>query len=105
MLAAMAPFALDVLPPPSPVNADSPIDEIIAHTIDAEKAVDLLGGALSAGAAPVEGVESSTTVIKGVDDNAHQNLHGRRCPYDRGYRRWQRAVHGPGPWHTLHRIG
>jgi acetyl esterase/lipase len=69
MLAAMAPFALDVLPPPSPVNADSPIDEIIAHTIDAEKAVDLLGGALSAGAAPVEGVESSTTVIKGVDDN------------------------------------
>jgi acetyl esterase/lipase len=69
MLAAMEPFGLHVTPPPSPVSAASPIEEILAHAVEAEQAVGALGGVLSADSPPVEGVESKTEVIRGVDGN------------------------------------
>jgi acetyl esterase/lipase len=65
----MKPLGLDVAAPPSPVNASSPIDEILAHTLEAEQGFSALGGMLIAGSPPVEGVESTTVVIDGVDGN------------------------------------
>lgn len=69
MLAAMAPLGLDVAPPPSPVDATTPLEDILAYTLVAEAGFDMLGGVLGANAAPVTGVTSYTEVIKGVDGN------------------------------------
>jgi acetyl esterase/lipase len=69
MLAAMAPFGVDVQPAPAPVNGASPIDDVIEYCGTAEEGFEGLNGALASGLPPVEGVTRSVEVIKGVDGN------------------------------------
>jgi len=76
MVAAMAPLGLDVTPPPTPVTAESALDEIISHCTEAEAGFAGLGDALGVTTAMVEGVTSYTEVIKGVDGNdIHLYIH------------------------------
>ncbi len=69
MIAAMAPMGLDVAPPPTPVDGSSSLEDVLAHCAEAEMGFQALGSVLSAMSSPVEGVTSSTEVIKGVDGN------------------------------------
>jgi len=69
MIAAMVPLGMDVAPPPSPVTAETPIDELLAYCIEAEAGFDALGMALTANTTPTAGVSSYTEVITGVDGN------------------------------------
>ena len=69
MVAAMAPFGLDVAPGPVPVDANSPIEALLEFCSVAEPGYDLLFDALFADLPAVDGVTSRTEVIKGVDDN------------------------------------
>jgi acetyl esterase/lipase len=69
MVAAMAPIGMDVRAPDSPFTADSPIDEILAHCMEAEAGFGMLGGVLMANTPPTGGVVSRTEVIAGVDGN------------------------------------
>jgi acetyl esterase len=69
MLAAMAPLGLDVAPAAAPVDATSPIDEILEYSAGAEEGFSGVLDALFAGLPPVEGVTSVTEVIEGVDGN------------------------------------
>lgn len=67
MVAAMAALGMDVAPPPTPVTASTPIDELLAYCIQAEAGFDALGGVLTANTAPTTGVSSRTETITGVD--------------------------------------
>ena len=69
MVAAMGPIGLDVAPPPSPVTADTPIDQLIEYTMLAEGGFEALGGILTSATPPTIGVSSSTRTITGVDGN------------------------------------
>jgi acetyl esterase len=69
LVAAMAPLGMDVTPPPTPVTAASPIEDILAHCVAAEAGFGALGGMMAANTPPVTGVTSSTEVITGVDGN------------------------------------
>ena len=69
MVAAMAPFGLDVAPGPVPVDANSPIEALLEFCSVAEPGYDLLFDALFADLPAIDGVTSRTEVIKGVDDN------------------------------------
>lgn len=69
MIAAMAALGMDVAPPPSPVNATTPIDELLAYCIEAEVGFDALGGVLTADTPATPGVTSRTETITGVDGN------------------------------------
>lgn len=69
MVAAMAALGMDVAGPPSPVTASSSIENILEYCLIAEQGFDMLGGALTAGSPPVEGVTSYTEVIQGLDGN------------------------------------
>lgn len=68
MVAAIAPFELDKAPPPSPVGADSPDEEIYEHCLVTEEGFgqvfDILYSDL-----PELDVSSHTEIIKGVDGN------------------------------------
>lgn len=68
MLAAMAPFAIDVMPPPAPVTADSPHEEIHEHVAASEEGFGQLFAAYFTDLPDLE-VERRTEVISGVDGN------------------------------------
>jgi len=69
MVAAMAPLGMDALALETPVTADSPIEDIYAHCIEAELGFGALGVMLSTETPAPEGVTSRTEVITGVDGN------------------------------------
>lgn len=56
-------------PEPLPVTADSPIEDLLAYLDEAEPMYEMMFTALFDGLPAVEGVESRTEVIKGVDGN------------------------------------
>jgi len=69
MLAAMEPFGLGLLAPPSPVDAASPIDALREYINSAEAGFEIVFGALLTGLAPVTGVTSTVEIISGIDGN------------------------------------
>jgi acetyl esterase/lipase len=69
MVTALAEFGLDVAPPPPPVTAASPLEDIRAFAAAAEAQYEALFTAFFSGLPPIQGVERRTTVIKGVDGN------------------------------------
>jgi acetyl esterase/lipase len=69
MIKAMGPLGLDVAPDLAPVDASSSLEDILAFCAESEVGFDALGGALTAGTPPVEGVTSYTEIIEGVDGN------------------------------------
>ncbi len=68
MLAAMAPIGLDGTPPPSPVTADSPLDEILENCLLAEAGFQMAFGMINQ-PSTTPGVSSSIETITGVDGN------------------------------------
>jgi acetyl esterase len=64
-----APFGFDGAPEPAPVNKDSSYEEILGFCAAAEEGFEGLFMALVDGVQPVENLEKSTKVIKGVDGN------------------------------------
>ncbi len=70
MVAALAPLGLGDNVPAPEVTADSPVDRIVADATRDEAAMSKLPMALGYGnLPPIEGVESHTEVITGVDGN------------------------------------
>ena len=69
MVAALAQAGWDGVPPPTPVTAESPLDEILGFLAAAEAGYEQLFIGWLAGLPPIENVERRTEVIKGVDDN------------------------------------
>ncbi|HKA55558.1 MAG TPA: alpha/beta hydrolase fold domain-containing protein [Candidatus Binatia bacterium] len=69
LVAALAPFALDVAPPPAPVTADSPLHDKLAYSAANEAGMEAVFTALFADLPAVTNVERRTEVIKGVDGN------------------------------------
>lgn len=69
MVAAMGPIGLDVAPPPTPVNAATPIADLLEYAMLAEQGFEALGGVLTANTAPTTGVTRSEETISGVDGN------------------------------------
>jgi len=70
MLAAMAPLQMDVSAPPPPVNPNSPIDQLLDFAAATEAGFGAVFEALLVGLPDVQGVTSSTEVIRSVDGNA-----------------------------------
>ena len=68
MLAAMAPFALDVMPPPSPIDSSSPLEAIHEQVTESEAGFGALFAAFFDGLDELP-VERSTEIIQGVDGN------------------------------------
>ncbi len=69
MVAALAPFELDIAPAPASVTADSPLQEKLDYIAEAEPGFEALFEALFTDLPPIEDVERRTEVIKGVDSN------------------------------------
>ena len=69
MLAAMAPFGLDGVLPPTPVTSDSPDEEIYEHVAATEEGFGAVFAALFGDLPEIAGVESTTEIIRGVDGN------------------------------------
>jgi acetyl esterase len=69
MVAAMAPMGLDGAPEPAPVDINSATDALLEFAMLAEEGFGLLSEVLCAGAPPVQGVQSRTEIIRGVDGN------------------------------------
>jgi acetyl esterase/lipase len=69
MVAALAPFGLDIAPAPAPVTADSSLQEQLDYIKEAEVGFEGLFAALYTDLPPIEDVERRTEVIKGVDNN------------------------------------
>ena len=110
LVAACAPFKLDVALPPVPVNADSPLAEKLRFCAESEAGMTTTFTAQFADLPAIPNVERRTEVITGVDGNAinlyihmPQNMSGPLpCVYhmhgggmviltadDPGYRRWR----------------
>ncbi len=110
LVAACAPFNLDVALPPVPVNADSPLQEKLDYCAASEAGMTTVFAALLADLPSIPNVERRTEVIKGVDGNdinlyihTPQNVSGPLpCVYhmhgggmviltadDPAYRRWR----------------
>jgi len=68
MLAAMAPIGLDVTPPPSPISAASPIEEILEACMVAEAGFQMAFGMVNQ-PAETPGVSSTIETISGADGN------------------------------------
>ena len=68
MVAAMAPFALDQMPPPVPVDSSSPVDAIHEHVVTAEAGFGELFAFFFDGLDELP-VERTTQIIQGVDGN------------------------------------
>ncbi|MDH3681834.1 MAG: alpha/beta hydrolase [Acidimicrobiia bacterium] len=68
MIAAMAPFALDGMPPPSPVDSSSPDEAIYEHCAVTEAGFAEVFSAFFDDLPPLD-VSSRTEIIKGVDGN------------------------------------
>ena len=69
MVAAMVPLGLDVLSLETPVTAESSMEDIYAHCLEAEAGFGALGMVLSTETPAPEGVTSRTETITGVDGN------------------------------------
>ncbi len=69
MVAALAEFGFDEGPPPAPVTAESPLEEILEFIAAAEPGYQDLFTAWLTDLPPIENVERRSEVIKGVDDN------------------------------------
>ena len=65
----MEPFGLGEPPAPAPVDSTSPIDDLLEYVALAEEGFEALFGALAAELPPIEGVERTVEVIKGLDGN------------------------------------
>ncbi|MEM7324788.1 MAG: alpha/beta hydrolase fold domain-containing protein [Actinomycetota bacterium] len=68
MIAAMAPFALDVALPPPPVSSASPVEEIHEHCVATEEGFGALFEAFFVDLPDLD-VTSTTHIAKGVDGN------------------------------------
>ena len=69
MIAAMAPFALDVAPAPPPVDHDSSLEALLEFCEATEARLNALNAALAAPLSPVQGVTSGVETTRGVDGN------------------------------------
>ena len=69
MVAMMEVVGLAGYPEPAPVDANSPIADLLAFCDAAEPGFQALNDALFADLEPIVGVNTRTEVIKGVDDN------------------------------------
>ena len=69
LVAALAPFGLDVAPPPAPVTADSPWQNKLDYLAASEAGLEAMFAALASDLPPIEQVERRTVIIKGVDNN------------------------------------
>jgi acetyl esterase/lipase len=69
MIAAMAPFGLDVAPEPAPVDCDSSLEDILEYVAAAEPEYEQMFSALAMDLPPIRGVTSSVEVIRGIDGN------------------------------------
>jgi acetyl esterase len=67
MVAALAPFGLDVHAAPPPVDPGSPREAQLAYCAEAETGFEAVFAALVQDLPPVEGVERTTETITGVD--------------------------------------
>ncbi len=69
MVAAMAPYGIGQLAPPPPVDSTTPRDALFEYIAAVEEQMEGMFAALFGSLAPVEGVVSTTEVIRGVDGN------------------------------------
>jgi acetyl esterase/lipase len=69
MIAALTPLEMTGALPPSPVDARTPVADILEYVAASEPGFEALPTALLAGLPPVQGVSSSVEVIRGVDGN------------------------------------
>ena len=69
MVAALAPLGMADTLPPSPIDADTPVEEILEFIAASEAGFGELAPALVGNVPPVDGVTSSVEVIRGVDGN------------------------------------
>ena len=69
MIAAMAPHGLADPQPPPPVDANSPIEELLVFCDEAETAYELVNDVFTRDLPPVEGVSMETRAIRGIDGN------------------------------------
>jgi acetyl esterase len=69
MIAALAPLGMADVLPPSPIHADTPIEAILDFVAEMEPNLDALPMSQLGEVVPVEGVTSSTEVIRGIDGN------------------------------------
>ena len=69
MVAAMVPYGLAELAPPTPVDANSALDVLLDYLAESEQAFEGLFGALGASLPPVAGVTRTVEIIRGVDGN------------------------------------
>jgi pimeloyl-ACP methyl ester carboxylesterase len=69
MVEALAPFGLDVTPPPPPVGRTSARDKQLAFIAKSEAKYEALFAAMVADLAPIDGVSHSTATITGFDGN------------------------------------
>lgn len=69
MVAAMEPFGLGDLPEEAPVDASSPIDDLLGFVAVAEEGFEAMFGAFVAEVEPPAGVARTVEVIRGLDGN------------------------------------
>jgi hypothetical protein len=68
MVAAMAPFAMDVAAPPVPVSSQSPVQEIYDHCAATEEGFGMVFETFFSDLPDLD-VSSTTHIAKGVDGN------------------------------------
>src|SRR6185436_8505116 len=81
MIAAMEPYGLADLPAEMPVDASSPLEQLLDYVAAAEEGFELLFNTLVGGLPPVDGVTRRTEIIRGSDGNdvtlyIHAPAHG-----------------------------
>ena len=69
MIRAMEPFGMADPPAPAPVDATSPIEDLLEFAAGAEEGFEALFGALVADMPEVPNVDRSVEIIKGLDGN------------------------------------
>jgi acetyl esterase/lipase len=69
MVKLFAQFGLDGHPPPSPMTADSPLEDRHAFAVAQEEAITAVFDTLVQGIPAIEGVTTTTTTITGEDGN------------------------------------
>jgi len=69
MVAALVPLGLGALAEPSPVTSASTMDALHEYCSASEEGFEMLFGMLATQLAPVEGVDRSIEVIRGIDGN------------------------------------
>ena len=69
MIAAMEPFGLSERAAPAPVDASSPLEDLLDFVAAMEEGMEEMNSAVVAGMPEIVGVERSVEVIKGLDGN------------------------------------